>query len=108
MFVFGHSEVVKEAGDFGKGRNPHPRTEGIYFLLVLGKRQVNVLPTCMEETIRACPDRLTLPQVLSIFEFAPAVLGCCIQSGSGGLRCGAIPAAQHRIASRIIDQVPKQ
>ena len=61
MFVFGHSEVAKEAGDFGKGRNPHPRTEGIYFLLVLGKRQVNVLPTCMEETIRACPDRLTLP-----------------------------------------------
>ncbi|SCB36234.1 hypothetical protein [Rhizobium lusitanum] len=61
MFVFGHSEVAKEAGDFGKGRNPHPRTDAIDFPLVLGKRQVNVLPTCMEETIRACPDRLTLP-----------------------------------------------
>jgi len=24
MFVFGHSEVAKEAGDFGKGRNPPP------------------------------------------------------------------------------------
>ncbi len=44
---------------------------------------------------------VTLPQVLSSFEFAPAVLGCCIWGGSGGLRCGAISAAQHRITSRV-------
>ncbi len=44
---------------------------------------------------------VTLPQVLSSFEFAPAVLGCCIRGGSGGLRCGAVPAAQHRITSRV-------
>lgn len=30
---------------------------------------------------------VTLPEVLSSFEFAPAVLGYCILGGGSGLRC---------------------
>ncbi|NKJ37401.1 hypothetical protein [Rhizobium sp. SG570] len=43
-----------------------PRTDTIDFPLVIGKRQVNVLPTCMEETIRACPVALVFNATTAI------------------------------------------
>nr|WP_244651336.1 transposase [Rhizobium sp. CFBP 8762] len=64
-----------------------------------------LMATILADATNAGAERMAesdlAPQVLSSFEFAPAVLCCCILCGSGVLRCGAVSAAQHRITSRV-------